>query len=666
MRRWPAGRSGPPEVSPAWTSVSGRLPETCPDRGAARAAARGLFPPAPSRSLRQLARAVALTALATLGITSGWIGPAAAQTTVTLVENATSRVGSVRTTLIAQAFVTGGNAQGYTLSQVELNIGSVPSSPTATVKIRGNRVNNGRNEPNTGTPVTLTNPDSFSTGFNTFTAPANTTLSANTRYWVTVDSGRTNSNQMSFRQRTGGGQTGLWRWSIDDNQLITVAADVSWSSNPSPLVLKIRGSFTDTRAPTVTSIERHNPATSPTNADSLTWRVTFNEPVTGVSRTNFGFAPNTGDPLPHSVRLSVRRVAGDGDTWDVTASGGDLPRYNGTVNLSIASVRGIQDTAGIGMTSVGVTGTNERTYTLDNTRPTVTITGVPATSTAAFTATFTFSEVVTGFTVGDIRVGNATVLDFTATTTTPAGSVYTALITPTISGVTTTVDVAANVAEDGVGNGNTAASRASSSYTGASQPVISIEAVHTHAMPYLADVEFRVSRLAAATTALTVSLSIAQTASYLRNTSPSVTIPANQASTTVKYNSTYSGATSGTVTATVAVRRGYAPAAAPANTATVNFVATGLPLTAGWAQDAYTVTEGETLSAGVTLRTRDGAPKPREDYSIGIETVAGHGASYHNRGSERLRPSVRSASWWRRTPGPPTGWRIRPPRPSRS
>ena len=41
MRRWPAGRSGPPDASPAGTSVSGRLPETCPDRSAARPARPG-------------------------------------------------------------------------------------------------------------------------------------------------------------------------------------------------------------------------------------------------------------------------------------------------------------------------------------------------------------------------------------------------------------------------------------------------------------------------------------------------------------------------------------------------------------------------------------------------------------------------------------------------
>ena len=96
----------------------------------------------------------------------------------------------------------------------------------------------------------------------------------------------------------------------------------------------------------------------------------------------------------------------------------------------------------------------------DTTAPTVTITGVPATSTAPFTATFTFSEAVNGFVVGDITVGNGTASSFTATST----SVYTALITPTATGAVT-VDIAANVATDGAGNGNTAATRASSDYT---------------------------------------------------------------------------------------------------------------------------------------------------------------------------------------------------------
>ena len=83
-----------------------------------------------------------------------------------------------------------------------------------------------------------------------------------------------------------------------------------------------------------------------------------------------------------------------------------------------------------------------------------------ATSDAPFTATFTFSEAVTGFAVGDITLTNASVSNFTATSTT----VYTALVTPTAAGAVT-VDVSANAAEDAATNGNTAATQASSTYT---------------------------------------------------------------------------------------------------------------------------------------------------------------------------------------------------------
>ncbi|MCA6060483.1 hypothetical protein HUF18_11890, partial [Thalassolituus sp. ST750PaO-4] len=75
------------------------------------------------------------------------------------------------------------------------------------------------------------------------------------------------------------------------------------------------------------------------------------------------------------------------------------------------------------------------------------ISGASGSINAPFTATFTFSENVTGFTVGDIVAGNASVSAFSAT----SASVYTALITPTADG-SVTVDVAGSVAQDGVGN----------------------------------------------------------------------------------------------------------------------------------------------------------------------------------------------------------------------
>ena len=210
----------------------------------------------------------------------------------------------------------------------------------------------------------------------------------------------------------------------------------------------------DTTAPTVTSIVRQTPTSSPTNADSLTWRVTFSEAVSNVDAADFAVSGT-------NATLSVSAVSGVTGAYDVTASGGNLAGVTATVTLSIAAGHNIQDAASNALTNTTPTGANDDTWMVDNTAPTVAITGVPTTSTAAFTATFTFSEDVTGFVAGDITVGNGTASAFTATT---ADRVYTASITPTANGAVT-VDVAADAATDEAGNGNPAATRATSTYT---------------------------------------------------------------------------------------------------------------------------------------------------------------------------------------------------------
>ena len=131
------------------------------------------------------------------------------------------------------------------------------------------------------------------------------------------------------------------------------------------------------------------------------------------------------------------------------------------MTLFFASGQDIADTSDNNLSNTAPTGTNDNMYVVDNTAPTVTITGVPATSTGPFTATFTFSEEVNGFAVGDITVGNGAASGFTGQ---PGDPVFTALITPAASG-TVTVEVAAGVATDAAGNGNPAAARASSTYT---------------------------------------------------------------------------------------------------------------------------------------------------------------------------------------------------------
>ncbi len=219
----------------------------------------------------------------------------------------------------------------------------------------------------------------------------------------------------------------------------------------------------DTTAPRVASIVRRIPTRSPTNANSLTWRVTFSETVSNVDAADFAVSGTT---------ATVTAVSGATSTYDASASGGNLASVDATVTLSIASSHDIEDGASNSLTNTIPTGTNDNSYVVDNTAPSVTISGVPATSTAPFTATFTFSEAVPGFAASDITLTNATASSFTSTSTT----VYTALVTPTAAGEVT-VDVSANAVRDNAGNVNTAATQASSTYTGTVIPVVMLPTV---------------------------------------------------------------------------------------------------------------------------------------------------------------------------------------------
>ena len=252
----------------------------------------------------------------------------------------------------------------------------------------------------------------------------------------------------------------------------------------------------DTTAPRVASITRQNPTVSPTNADSLTWRVTFSEAVSNVNAADFAVSGTT------ATVTAVAAVSGVTGAYDVTASGGNLAGVSATVTLAIAASHNIQDGASNALSNTAPTGTNDNSYVVDNTAPTVTISDVPATSDAPFTATFTFPEAVTGFAVGDITLGNATASSFTVTSTT----VYTALVTPTAAGAVT-VDVPANAAQDAAGNGNTAATRASSTYAVPAITIVAGTSPVTEGTPAV----FTLSRTGSTTAALTVNVTVSET-----------------------------------------------------------------------------------------------------------------------------------------------------------
>nr|MBF2756108.1 hypothetical protein [Gammaproteobacteria bacterium AqS3] len=132
----------------------------------------------------------------------------------------------------------------------------------------------------------------------------------------------------------------------------------------------------DTTAPTITSITRHTPSSTPTNADSLTWRVTFSEAVTGVDSGIGDFQIlNRSLPPPNfsyigAASLSVVRD-GSTNSWD---------------DLELDGDQNITDSAGNALSSTLPDGAQTR-YTVDNTAPTVTAAGVDG-----VTLTVTLSE----------------------------------------------------------------------------------------------------------------------------------------------------------------------------------------------------------------------------------------------------------------------------------
>ncbi|MBF9141101.1 putative Ig domain-containing protein [Hymenobacter properus] len=207
---------------------------------------------------------------------------------------------------------------------------------------------------------------------------------------------------------------------------------------------------------TITSIVRAS--TNPTNATTVQYTVTFAASVTGLTTANFSVT-TTGTL---GATPSVSSVSGSGTTYTVTVNTGS---GSGTLTLNLNNSTGLTPS----VSNVPFAG---ETYTIDKTAPTTTITsstpGVSNGSTTATTPiafTVTFTENVSNFTSSDVQVTGGTLSGFFAA----SNSTYTFNVTPSGSGSTVRVNVAANVAQDLAGNGNTAASQYSVTYQ---QPLV--------------------------------------------------------------------------------------------------------------------------------------------------------------------------------------------------
>ena len=204
------------------------------------------------------------------------------------------------------------------------------------------------------------------------------------------------------------------------------------------------------------------------NASTAALQVSRNfdsvEPIPTMTST----APNPTNTSPIPVSVSFSKAVVDFVSGSVTVTNGILsgftgtgtsysfnvaPSANGTVTVSIAA--GVaHDSVGNGNQAAALT----RTY--DNIAPTATISSTASDPTnTTIPVTVTFSETVTGFTGTGVSLTNGTLSLFTAV----SGTKYTFNVAPTANGLVT-VNIAAGVAHDLAGNGNTAPVQLSRTY----------------------------------------------------------------------------------------------------------------------------------------------------------------------------------------------------------
>lgn len=200
-------------------------------------------------------------------------------------------------------------------------------------------------------------------------------------------------------------------------------------------------------APTITTVERPTGVSQATNANSVTWLVTFSEAVQNVSTDDFVVSGTTASVT------SVSLTTGSTTKYRVVVSGGNLANLDATISLGLASQQNITNSSGVALSTTPPS--SSETYTLDNTAPRVVSVAPTSVNESPFTATITFNESIdsSSFTeVGDVSSDEATV-------SAPNGSglSYQVSVTPDdpLRPSTITLTIVAGAAADLAGNTST-------------------------------------------------------------------------------------------------------------------------------------------------------------------------------------------------------------------
>ena len=266
---------------------------------------------------------------------------AEAQTVTTFISNSAQASGGAAHNPRATAFTTGDNTAGYGLTSVDIYTSTQSGSPNPLVKIVRNSAGD---QPGT-LHATLINPATVTdNNANTFNAPPNTTLTANTVYWLVVSNDAAEGGE-GFRIKTGSAtaDTGAaMGWSIGA-ALWTLDIRTAWSNSNSRTIFAVKGTTVaggTNNAPTVANPISNQTATVgtalsyefPANTfadtdagDTLTYTATQSDDSVLPSWLSFAALTRTfsGTPMAADVgTVSVKVTASDGtdsvsDTFDI-------------------------------------------------------------------------------------------------------------------------------------------------------------------------------------------------------------------------------------------------------------------------------------------------------------------------------------------------------------
>ncbi len=258
------------------------------------------------------------------------------------------------------------------------------------------------------------------------TATMNKSVTAGSHFDVTLDTGATvtltaagagTTLTGSYTVHSGDHSSDLTVSSFTAGSVVSSVGAIAMTDTTVPSghdIADTSAIVVDGIAPTLSSIADQTPASGPTNADSLTYRVTFSEPV---SLHNSDFT------VTGSTATVTGIVSAGGNAYDVTISGGDLAGANATVTLGFHNPEAVTDVVAHNANALALPASTA-SYVVDNTPPTITgFDASPNGNTSSYGVgsvihvVATASENVTGSTVVSLDSGGTVTLTGNGTTT---------------------------------------------------------------------------------------------------------------------------------------------------------------------------------------------------------------------------------------------------------